>query len=65
LDLLGIYTGLDQVGSAGEIAQGLGLPNHLKFVKGHFVFQEIPWTNFMGVRRGGKRVFATPPRNWD
>jgi len=36
----------------------LGLPDHLKFFQGHFVFQEIRWTTFMGVRRGGKTGFC-------
>jgi len=39
----------------------LGLPDYLIFFQGHFVFQEIRWTTFMGVRRGGK----TPHGNWD
>jgi len=29
----------------------LGLPDHLKIFQGHFVFQEIRWTTFTGVRR--------------
>jgi len=36
----------------------LGLSDHLKFFQGHFVFQEMRWTTFMGVRRGGKMGFC-------
>jgi len=36
----------------------LGLPDHLKFFQGHFVFQEMRWTTFMGVCRGAKMGFA-------
>jgi len=36
---------------------GLGLPDHLKFFQGRFVFQEIRWTTFMDVRRGRKTDF--------
>jgi len=36
------------------------LPDPLKIVQGHFVFQEIRWTTFMGVRRGGKTRFCSP-----
>jgi len=35
----------------------VGLPDHLRFFQGHFVFQEIRRTTFMGVRRGGKTFF--------
>ena len=36
----------------------VGLPDYLKFFQGCFVFKQIWWTSFMGVRRGAKRVFA-------
>ena len=37
---------------------GLGLPDHLKFFQGHFIFQEIRLTTFMVVRRGRKMGFC-------
>jgi len=43
-----------------ELVSKLGLPDHLKNFQGHFVFQEIRWTTFMGVRRGGKTGFCPP-----
>jgi len=36
----------------------LGLLDHLKCFQGHFLFQEIRWTTFMGVDRGAKRVLT-------
>jgi len=38
----------------------LGLPDHLEFFQGHFIFQETRWTTFIGVRRGDETGFYPP-----
>jgi len=36
----------------------------LEFFQEDFVFQEIRWTTFMGVHRGGKTCFCPTLGNW-
>ena len=41
----------------------LGMPDHLKNFQGHFVFQDIRWTIFMGAYR--RQNGFLPPGNWE